>query len=48
MTHAGHIIEKFTNDNGLTKFRVTKIGETKQLGQTLTLARAKTLAEMFA
>lgn len=45
--HAGHIITEFENVNGLTKFRVQGIGEAKERGQTLTLEKAKHLAETF-
>tara|TARA_R110000851_G_scaffold308778_1_gene467874 strand:- start:15537 stop:15794 length:258 start_codon:yes stop_codon:yes gene_type:complete len=45
--HAGHIITPFKNINGLLKYRVQEIGQTKERGQTLALDRAKELAEMF-
>ena len=46
--HAGHIITPFENINGLLKFRVQEIGQSKERGQTLELGKAKELAEMFS
>lgn len=47
ITYENHTIVEFVNENGLTKYEVTKVGETKMRGMVLTLDAAKNLAKMY-